>query len=558
MLTHLHISDYAIVQELDLELDPGMTVMTGETGAGKSIAIDALGIALGDRADSGSVRHGAQRADITASFDVSNNRQALQWLQEQELDDEDECSLRRTVSIDGKSRAYINGRPVPLQLTRELADLLIDIHSQHQHQSLLRADSQRELLDAYAGSTDKVKALAKLAGEWKLSHQQLSDLRSKSAERTKRIDYLTYQLDELTQIAPQKNEWQELEQQQKKLANVDRIDQTVSQALYDLNDSDQTLLQQIERIKHRLADIVDVEPGLNTAIELLDSTVIQLHEAVNELRDVHDRLDTNPDLLLNLDQRMSELISLARKHQTDPEQLHDIAESLQAELDELTGPGASEHGLSEKLQKIEQQYNELAQDITRLRHDGASKLGNKVNKLLGKLGMTGAKLELELVPLEQTRFAGYGRETINFLLQTNPGQPAKPLAKIASGGELSRVSLAIQVVTAQVASIPVMIFDEVDVGIGGGIAEVVGQLLAELAHNRQVICITHQAQVAAQGNQHLKVLKQSNKKTTGTSIARLDHAARIEEIARMIGGITLTDATREHAREMLETSAVSA
>jgi len=551
MLTHLHISDYAIVQKLDLELESGMTVMTGETGAGKSIAIDALGIALGDRADSGAVRFGAKRADISATFDVSNNRQASQWLQENELDDDGECTLRRTVSADGKSRAYINGRPIALQQIRALADILIDIHSQHQHQSLLRVSSQRELLDAYAGTTEKTRQLGALASDWKQVNQLLHDLRAQSAERSKRTDYLHYQLEELQQLAPEKDEWAKLGQKQKRLANVDKIDQVVKQSLFDLYDSDQTLLQQIERLKNNLISIAEHEPSLAPAIELLENTGIQINEAVNELRDVQESLETDPQALQNIDQRMSDLIGLARKHQTEPEALTDIITQIELELTELTGPGASEQDLGNRLANTENEYNILAKDITKARHQGASRLATRVNKFLGQLGMAGARLEVELTPLDQNQFASQGRETISFLLQTNPGQPAKPLAKVASGGELSRVSLAIQVVTAQVAKIPVMVFDEVDVGIGGGVAEVVGQLLRELAAKRQVICITHQAQVAAQGQQHLQVSKQTKGQSTQTSIHELNQQDRTEEIARMIGGIKLTDATREHAKEML-------
>lgn len=551
MLTNLHIRNFAIVDTLDIDFDSGMTALTGETGAGKSIAIDALAIALGARADSSLLRTDSKRAEVVASFDIRNCKRAKVWLESHELDDEEQCILRRTLSDNG-SKAYINGRPVTLPLMQQLAERLIDIYSQHQHQSLQHKDEQRKLLDAFAQNETLLKEIHSVYQQWRTNKDKLDKLQSAADERAQRVDYLEFQLQELETLEIKANEWQGLATEHKQLANVDNIMQASSTALDQLHENEDNAINKIQHSLQQLQSVSQFRPELQNAANLLDTAVIQLEEAVNDIRGLMDDTDADPERFQWVEQRMADLSNVARKHRTEPEQLTELIETLSEELYALKHADEALDGLYRELDQLENQYLELTKKLTESRRVAAEKLSSQVTKTIHKLGMGKASFQVELTPLENSSLSPHGMETIQFMVNTNPGQPHKPLAKIASGGELSRLSLAIQVATSQVARIPSLIFDEVDVGIGGGVAEIVGDLLRQLGTKRQILCITHQAQVAAQAHQHIKVEKTAQKNATSTRFNLLDSNERVDELARMIGGVTITDATRQHAHEMLQ------
>lgn len=551
MLTQLTIRDFAIVDRLDLEFSPGMTVLTGETGAGKSIIVDALGIVLGDRADSGVIRHGQSRAEIIANFDVSQCASVKKWLKAHELDADGECLLRRTLSSEGASRAYINGRPVALQQLRELADELIDIHSQHQHHSLLRADEQRQLLDSYADILPQVQQLGVLYQQWRKIEDDIIRMRNAQAERANRLDFLQFQLDELNALKPATGEWDELTQEQKRLVHQEKIASSIQNSLRSLADDRQSVLARLRHMQHDLRDSAQYEKQLTNTAQLIDSAYIQLEEAVNDLRAIDISENNDPQQLASLDKRMSAYHELARKHRCEPHSLVDVLRNLQTEFDELQKAGHTLDTLAAQRQQRWQEYVALAAQVSAMRQKASQELSKRVSKQLHRLGMPDAEFQVELTSLADDAASAYGKEQVSFVVSTNKGQPMKSLAKIASGGELSRMSLAIQVVTAQVARIPVLVFDEVDVGIGGGVAEIVGELMRSLAKSRQILCVTHQAQVASFGDQHWFVSKRSTGDATSSHIDVLDGKQRVNEIARMLGGTVITDATRKHAKEML-------
>ena len=556
MLSQLVIQNFAIIDSLELDFNQAMTVMTGETGAGKSIAIDALGLTLGDRADATMVKHGCKRSEIIASFNISQLKDVQKFLLEQELDNisdnNDECILRRTISAEGGSRAYINGRPVPLQMLKTLSEKLIDIHSQHQHQSLLRENTQRELLDFYGqhqNLTNTVKDEYKLCN--KLSNE-LKKLNDEAQERASRIDFLQFQLDELTALDIQTGEWNTLDLEQKKLANVEVIQHAVNGSLDSLVNDDSAVISQLESVLSSLSKIEDYSPAILPISKLIDSGLINIQEAVDDLRaQQSDEIFDNKNFEY-IESRMTTLLEISRKHRCEPHQLLKTQKNLQEELAPLLNAEENLDQLEEKLAAAKIQYDSSAKKLTEKRIKTAKKLKTACQKILKQLGIITAELEITLTPLSENLISQHGNEKIAFLISTNPGSPAKPLSKVASGGELSRISLAIQVVTAGVTKIPSLVFDEVDVGIGGSVAEVVGKLLNELGVNKQIICITHQAQVAAQGQTHWLVEKQQKANSVCTTISTLKGEERTIEISRMIGGITLTTATHQHAKEMLE------
>jgi DNA repair protein RecN (Recombination protein N) len=552
MLSELQIRDYAIVDRLYVKFKSGMTVFSGETGAGKSIAIDALGIALGDRAESSVVRHDAKRAEITASFDITNNAAANHWLEDHELDEDGECILRRTVNKDGGSKAYVNGRPVPLQRVRELSELLIDIHSQHQHQSLLRQNEQRNLLDSYGQCTELARELAQAYRSWKKTKQQYDDILATEQDRQSRVDFLKFQIDEFEKLDPKQGEWRELEDEHQTLANKEKIEMAISRGLQMLDDDSGGALIQLNQAINTLNSVATFNQHIQNSVELLNNAQVQVEEALHDLNVLTEDTNLDQGRFQWLEQRISDYMDLARKHRCKAEELVDLREQLQDELASLTNADENLTTLEKQIDELHNQYQRLASQLTQIRQKAANKLSSAVTKHLDNLGMSGAKFSIELVPLGNDLPSTNGNESINFCVSTNKGQASQPINKVASGGELSRISLAIQVVTAKVAKIPCLVFDEVDVGIGGGTAEVVGQLLRKLGVDRQVICITHQPQVAAQGHQHFRVEKSSDKTTTTTQFTLLSEQQRCEEIARMLGGIKVTDTTMKHASEMLE------
>jgi DNA repair protein RecN (Recombination protein N) len=583
MLTHIHIRDFTIIDQLELDLENGMTVLTGETGAGKSIIIDALNLALGNRADSGVIRHGCARTDISATFDISNISAAQIWLAEQELDAEDNsgCVLRRTITNEGRSKGYINGSAVPIQSLQALGDTLVDIHGQHEHQSLLKNDMQRQLLDDYAGHASLLTQLATTYRRWKAVGAELDTLRSATQDRDTRLDMLRYQAHELETLALGENEVNALEEERTRLANSGRLLDTCQTALHNLYESDANdIFTVLGRTLSELEQLRTLDGRLSSACDLLNSAHVQIEESANELRHYRDALDLDPERLTWVEQRLDTIHQLARKHRTAPAALATLLTTLQAELSSIEHSDEHLQHLQNQLSALANTYFEQARQLSASRARAAHDFSAKVTDGMQPLGLAGARFDIALQPLNpadhtdvhQLRFADVqgstsvaggrmpgatatGLERVEFLVSTNPGQPLKPLSKVASGGELSRISLAIQVIAARSSHIPTLIFDEVDTGIGGGVAETVGRQLRTLGESHQVLCVTHLPQVAALGHHHLHVTKENTRSEstqgTTTRIRALTDTARNEEIARMLGGVEITAQTRAHAREMI-------
>ncbi|AQA18233.1 DNA repair protein RecN [Halioglobus japonicus] len=550
MLSHISISNYTIVSELEMEFAEGMTVITGETGAGKSITLDALGLCLGDRADPKAVRHGAKRAEIAATFDISALPAASAWLDSRDLEGGDECLLRRVITAEGRSRAYINGSPSTLQDCAELGALLIDIHSQHAHQSLLRKPVQRALLDAYAGHQKLAADVEQSASNWLRAQRELELLTGSADEHASRAQLLAYQVEELDQLALGETELQELEQEQKLLANAEQILSSAHSAL-DLCDQQENGTRQALQL---LSDDAHAGNAADSARELLDSAAIQIAEARSEIQRHLDAVEIDPERLDIVQRRLETIYDVARKHRVMPEQVAEVHQRLREELDSLAGSEERIKELQGEMASLERAYAGQAKKLSSSRSRAAKKLVKAAQEVLATLAMAQCTLEIALTPRDNSSPHPHGVEDIEFLISTNPGAAPQGLGKIASGGELSRISLAIQVVTASAGTVPSMVFDEVDVGIGGAVAEVVGKLLRDLAGTAQVLCVTHLPQVAAQGQQHLQVSKQSNKDSVETRLSTLGQDEKVEEIARMLGGVKITEQTLAHAREMLESA----
>ncbi|MED5606350.1 DNA repair protein RecN [Pseudomonas sp. JH-2] len=553
MLVHLSVHNYAIVEHLDLELAAGMTVITGETGAGKSIMLDALGLALGDRADSGVVRPGADKADILASFDVGAIAEARDWLAERDLEQDGPCILRRVITTEGRSRGYINGTPCTLGDLKALGELLIDIHSQHEHQSLLKADTHRRLLDEYAGSQDLARQVQLAAQRWKQTRHELDRLSRSGDEQRARHQLLSYQLDELENLALGENELEELEAAHKTLSNAGALLGACRQVVDMCSESDAgNVLSVLTACLNRLTAFQSQPAALAEAVNLLSSAQIQVEEAVGELNRFVDNFDADPGRLQQLEERMDAIYGLARKHRVQPHDLQALQQRLLEELEALNADDEAAERLAEELAAYQRHYQEKAAELSTLRRQAAPQLAASVETEMQRLGMPGGRFAIELDDTPAAEPQANGLEQLEFLVSANPGQPLKGLARVASGGELSRISLAIQVITAQTSRVPTLVFDEVDVGIGGPTAEVVGQLLRRLGEGGQVLTVTHLPQVAAQGHQHLFVHKERDSSETRTAVANLKKAERIEEIARMLGGVDMTKESLAHARKMVD------
>ena len=548
MLESIQIRDFAIIDAVQLELDQGMTALTGETGAGKSIMLDALGLCLGDRADPKTVRQGCERAEIVASFDLGNIPVAQAWLRERDLHLGDECMMRRVVTAEGRSRAYINGSPSTLQDCAALGALLIDIHSQHAHQSLLRKPVQRGLLDAYAGHIPLARELEQIASDWLRCRRELDLLAGSRDEHTARTQLLSYQVDELDALDLQSDELAQLESEQKRLANAEQILQTAHQALELCESQEGGVRQALQLLSSDTHDTGDA----SNARELLDSAAIQLGEARGEIQHYLDSVEIDPERLALVERRLEAIYDVARKHKVMPEKLGELHEQLRDELQSLAGGSQRIEALQAEMEDLAERYRKDAGRLSRQRAAAAKKLEKSAAGILASLAMEQCRLEVALTRREGDNPHPQGAEETDFLISTNPGTPVQPLGRIASGGELSRISLAIQVVTASAGTVPSMVFDEVDVGIGGAVAEVVGNLLRKLSEKAQVLCVTHLPQVAAQGHQHLQVKKISGRKSVETTLSLLSADQKIEEIARMLGGVKITEQTLAHAREMLE------
>jgi DNA repair protein RecN (Recombination protein N) len=552
MLVHLSVHNYAIVEHLDLELKRGMSVISGETGAGKSIMLDALGLTLGDRADSSVVRIGADKADILASFDLDDIPDARAWLAERDMDSEGPCILRRVITAEGRSRGYINGTPCPQGDLKALGELLIDIHSQHEHQSLLKTDTHRRLLDEYSGSQDLARQVQLAAQRWRQTRQTLERLSSSSDEQRARHQLLSYQLEELENLALGEHELEQLEQEHKNLANAEQLLGACRQVMELCSESDAgNVLSALTSSLQRLTAFQNQPQALSEAVNLLASAQIQVEEAIGELNRFVDHFDADPERQQMLEERLDTIYTLARKHRVQPSELPNLHQQLLEELEGLNADDEAVERLGEELAAYARHYEEKAGELSRNRQAAAEQLASAVEAEIQRLGMPGGRFSVQLKPAAEGEYMPYGLEQVEFLVSANPGQPLRPLAKVASGGELSRISLAIQVITAQTSRVPTLVFDEVDVGIGGPTAEIVGQLLRRLGERGQVLTVTHLPQVAAQGHHHLFVHKARDTDETRTAVTELDQAGRVEEIARMLGGVDLTEQSLAHARQMV-------
>jgi DNA repair protein RecN (Recombination protein N) len=550
VLTHIQIRDFAIIDAIELELGAGLTVLTGETGAGKSILVDALLLAAGGRAGAEVVRHGTERAEVSATFDVEKNRPALEWLHEQSLEHDGECVLRRVVAADGRSRAYINGQAMPIQALRQLGETLVDVHGQMEYQSLVRQATQRELLDRsgdYAALSDHVRAawlvLSKLREEYARASASVAD-------RDTRLDMLRYQLGELNALELKAGEFESLSSERQRLAQRGRLGAGAREIVQLLREADDTNAEHaIARALTIARSLTDYDAKYNEIARLIDESLIALREGVEAVERYESALDADPARQEWVEQRLAAIESIARKHRIDPAEILKLQEQLNLELEGLEKLEASIEQVQKALAAAQDRFLEACKKLSHERSSAAVKLSERITALMQTLGMPGGVFEVAVRPLES---AGVnGADEIEFLVSANPGQPPRPLSKVASGGELSRISLAVQVAAVQQDAIPCLVFDEVDAGVGGGVAEIVGRQLRALGERAQVLCVTHLPQVASQAHAHVRVAKLADRKTTRTSLHQLTMDERIEEIARMLGGIDVTAKAREHAAEML-------
>ncbi|MEO8810617.1 MAG: DNA repair protein RecN [Rhodanobacter sp.] len=552
MLTSLYVRHFAVVEAAEVTFGPGLTVVSGETGAGKSLLVDALMLLAGARADSTMIRAGNDRAELAAEFDVTDLREAQEWLRREELDEDGTCQLRRVLRAEGSSRAWINGRPANARQLGELAALLVEIHGQHEHQALLSRPHQLALLDAYAGHDELLARTRLLAQQWRELVQRVQKL-SGGNDRQQRIELLRHELDTLEKWALLPAELAELEASHKRLANADRLAEG-SAGIVELLDGDGefALRRALSRAHAELGKLSAVDPGLARCLELLDNAGILLGEAADELSRYAQDVDLDPARYAEVDQQLSQLHALSRRYRLPEEALHDKLLALRSEVAELEGAGEALEHLDSQRQQLSEAYAMTATVLSQSRAAAAASLAEEVTVLMGELGMAGGVLQVELEPVQTNEPDAQGQERCELLVSANPGQPLRALRKVASGGELARISLAIEVATLGKDSIGSMIFDEVDSGIGGAVAEVVGQKLRALGAQRQVLCVTHLPQVAAQGHAHLRVSKHSDGDATRTQIETLDPTGRRHELARMLGGVEITRETRAHAKQMLQ------
>lgn len=554
MLTHLTVNNFAIVRHLTLELNEGMSVITGETGAGKSIAIDALSLCLGYRSESSMIRHGADKADITATFSMQPTSPAYSWLQQHELLDEDnpqECILRRMINQEGRSKAFVNNRPLPISQLRELGQYLIHLNGQHAPQLLLKSEYQLEVLDNYAGIHNLLNEMSSQYQRWKKLHQQVKNFRQQCQENEARKQLLQYQVDELDEFAIKQGEFEEMEETHSRLSNSEALT-ALSQEVTDLlSESELNVDSMLYKAIRHLEDLVEVDSRYQSALNMLNESLIQVQEASSEVSDLAGKIEQDPDLLNELDIRISKTLQLARKHHVLPENLWQHHEFIQQELQKLVDFAGNEEQLIADEQAAHQQSIQLAEQIYQKRLEAGKKLAEQVTAQIKPLSMENGEFFID-VQHDAKRLSSNGADVVEFNLRSNLGQQAQPLAKIASGGELSRISLAVQVLTANELSTPTIIFDEVDVGISGLTATTVGKLLRQLGKKCQVLCVTHLPQVASYGHHHFNVQKYVENNQTETQMSLLTQAERVQALARLLGGSKITDTVLANAQEMLD------
>lgn len=549
MLKFLSIRDFVIVSQLELAFCAGFTALTGETGAGKSILIDALLLALGERGDATMVRNGCERAEITAEFDVSAQPGLLAWLKAQELEGDDGvCLMRRLLDAGGRSRGFINGRSATLQQMREAGEHLLNIHGQHAHQSLLQADAQRVLLDEYAGLQSSVAGVARDFRDWQALMRRRIALSENSQAVAAERELLTFQHTELEALAFNVADWEVLQADYARMAHAASLLETAAFGIDTLSEAETACLSQLNALMTRLRDGTLHDATLAEPLRMLESAQAELQEVVYSLRHYQQRLDADPQQMAQKEARIQYVMDLARKYRVAPERLGEVQQQVARRLAEL-GADADLEALQQLERDAHSRYLEAARALSRARRQAADKLSQQITAAMQTLAMQGGSFAVALLPLTEGNV--HGLEAVEFQVAANPGVPTRSLAKVASGGELSRISLAMQVATSQVASVPTLIFDEVDSGIGGRVAEIVGLLLKQLGRQYQVLCVTHLPQVAAMADSQWQVSKAVEAGVTLSRIEVLGESQRIEEIARMLGGVTITDTTRRHAAEML-------
>jgi DNA repair protein RecN (Recombination protein N) len=554
MLSRIHIQNFAIASEAEVELSNGMTVLTGETGAGKSILIDALDLVLGDRADTNVIRHGADRATINASFILTNSSPALDWLKKQELDDGDECHLRRIISAEGRSRAFINNAPANLSSLKELGEMLIEIHGQHEHQSLMKAAKQRQQLDTAGDYQELLSDIAALATDIKQRQQALDELQNNVNENSAQLELLRYQIQELETLDIAGLDIAELVREHEQASNIDSLRVLTFNTLQQLTESDENSIDhQINQLIAQLEPWLETSPELKSASDLLHDINALTVEAGSSIQKMQDKLEADPQRLLELDNLLGQLHELARKHHIQIEALPDLYNEKRQQLEQISQGENDIDAMQAILVELKEQYYLMAAQLNAKRLTTAEALSLAVTDNMQALGMQGGRFEIQVKYSDsKDKISAHGLDEIDYLVSANPGQPLQPVSKVASGGELSRISLAITVICASSNNAPTMIFDEVDSGIGGGVAEIVGKQLLSLGQQRQVLCVTHLPQVAAQGHHHFRVVKTSTDEHTESRVIALDEDTRVQEIGRMLGGVEVTEQSLAHARELLD------
>ena len=553
MLESISISNFTIIDQSHIDFNAGMTALTGETGAGKSILLDAIKLVLGDRADTDCVKSGTDKADISVSFNLDQLPEAQQWLQQNEFYDYDECLIRRVVQSTGRSKAFINGVPASLSQLREIGEMLVDLHGQHEHQSLQKPSVQLQLLDNSMSRPDLLSQVKELFNHYKNLQKSLRQAQDDSSEKQQRIDLLQMYTQEFTQLNLQTDELEQLQAEARRLSHAGQILESCDGILNSLYDNDEYNIQHLlSSCNDQLQQLQHLDPSLQSTQDLIASALIQVQEAASELNAYRDNIELDPARLDWVNQRITQVQSLARKHQVDAEALPQLAVDMQQELDQLTLDEQDIEKLARQCEQAKAEYLKSAQALSVARIQTAQSLSKQITEVMQSLGMQGGQFEILVQSLADTgKYTANGVDQVVFQVSANPGQPLRPMGKVASGGELSRISLAIQVILSESSNIPTLIFDEVDSGIGGGIAEIVGRKLRQIASHRQVFCVTHLPQVASQAHQHYQVAKNKTSVNTTTDVIVLNDTQRLEEIARMLGGMTITEQTRAHAQEMI-------
>lgn len=551
MITQLTINNFAIVDQLLVDFTAGMTAITGETGAGKSIAIDALGLCLGNRSDASIIRQGAERADVSASFVLDDTPAALAWLKENQLDDANECILRRVINQDGRSKAFINGRSVPISQLKDIGQMLIQIHGQHEHQRLLRNDYQQILVNHYMNEPTLLAQMRNAYKAWQEATKRYQQYQTTKQERNAHLELLQYQLKELNEFSPIAGEYEQIDQEYKRLANSEQLISASQQAIMILDEAEEyTVSNLLNSAKHNLSTLVELEPRLHDIYNMLEEASVQVQEASYELRNYAENLELDPARVMQLEQRLSKQIALARKHHVAPADLPALHQQLLTEFKQINSQDEQGEQLKETIEKLHQIALEFAQKLHQKRQTICKTLAKKISTSINELSMPNGVFAID-IHYDENKLSEDGADQLSFLVSANAGQTLQPLAKVASGGELSRIALAIQVLTAQKMDTPALIFDEIDVGISGPTAAKVGNLLRQLGESTQVITVTHLPQVAGNAHSHYMVSKQTQGKQTITNMQQLDQQGRLNELARLLGGDKITENTLANAKELL-------